>query len=267
MRARVKATLATLNRRAALAHELPELETLLAELFRDARCGARTLARTLRQRKRRLAKETGHLEQLLARAQALRAAGARAVAGVDEAGMGPLAGPVVAAAVVLPERPHLRGLDDSKRLAPCTRARLAEAIRRQALGFCLAEVWPEEIDRMNIYRAGLEAMRRVVAGLFALAPRLAVDHVLVDARTIPGLAVPQTRLIHGDALDASIAAASILAKTHRDALMEAQEALHPGYGFAAHKGYATAQHLAALRRLGPCPIHRRSFAPVAAVAR
>jgi ribonuclease HII len=239
----------------------------LAELARDPRRGARALVRALRKRREALFRETRRLEALLARTWALRAAGARAVAGVDEAGMGPLAGPVVAAAVVLPERPALSGLDDSKRLAPGTRARLAEAIRQQALAFSLAEVWPEEIDRINIYRAGLEAMRRGVAGLLAAAPRIGVDHVLVDARTIPGLTLPQTSLVHGDALDASIAAASILAKTHRDALMEAQEALHPGYGFAAHKGYATAQHLAALRRLGPCPIHRRSFAPVAAAAR
>ena len=267
MSARSRSTLAALRARAALAHEAAELQGLLTELAYDRRRGARVLAGVLRERREGLAREARRFEELLARARALRAAGARAVAGVDEAGMGPLAGPVVAAAVVLPERPDLSGLDDSKRLAPPTRARLAEAIRRQALAFSVAEVWPDEIDRINIYRAGLEAMRRGVAGLFAAAPRLAVDHVLVDARTIPGLTVPQTPLVHGDALDASIAAASILAKTHRDALMEAQEVLHPGYGFATHKGYATAQHLAALRRLGPCPIHRRSFAPVAAAAR
>ena len=267
MRLRVASTLGVLRARAASAHEAAEFEDLLAQLARDPRRGAHALARALRQRRKALDREAKRFEALLVRGCALRAAGARAVAGVDEAGMGPLAGPVVAAAVVLPERPDLPGLDDSKRLAPRTRARLAEAIRKQALAFSLAEVWPAEIDRINIYHAGLEAMRRVMAGLFAAAPHLAVDHVLVDARTIPGLRVPQTPLIHGDALDASIAAASILAKTHRDALMEAQEALHPGYGFATHKGYGTPEHLAALRRLGPCPIHRRSFAPVAAAAR
>jgi ribonuclease HII len=244
-----------------------ELEELLAELARDRRRGARALAHALRRRKRALVREAQRFEQLLVHARALRETGARVIAGVDEAGMGPLAGPVVAAAVVLPERPELHGLDDSKRLSPQERARLAQAIRRQALAFSLAEVWPDEIDRINIYRAGLEAMRRGVAALSAAAPGVEVDHVLVDARTIPGLSVPQTSLVHGDALDASIAAASILAKTHRDALMEAQDALHPGYGFATHKGYATARHLSALRRLGPCPIHRRSFAPVAAAAR
>jgi ribonuclease HII len=260
-------TLAALRARAASAREAAELQGLLAELARDPRAGARLLARVLRQRRKALAREACRLERLLARSRALRAAGARAVAGVDEVGMGPLAGPVVAAAVVLPERPELHGLDDSKRLAPEVRARLAEAIRRQAVAYALAEVWPEEIDRINIYRAGLEAMRRTMAALFAGSPEVPVDHVLVDARTIPGLAVPQTPLVHGDALDASIAAASILAKTHRDALMAYQDTLHPGYGFATHKGYATAAHLAALRRLGPCAIHRRSFAPVAAAAR
>jgi ribonuclease HII len=260
-------TLAALRARAASAHETEELRGLLAELARDPRCGARALAGILRRRRAALVRDARRLERLLVRSRALRAAGARAVAGVDEAGMGPLAGPVVAAAVVLPERPELPGLDDSKRLTPHARARLAEAIRRQALAFSVAEVWPAEIDQINIYRAGLEAMRRGVAALCAAAPRLPVDHVLVDARTIPGLALPQTPLVHGDALDASIAAASILAKTHRDALMELQDTLHPGYGFATHKGYATIQHLAALRRLGPCAIHRRSFAPVAAAAR
>jgi len=267
VRTRGAATLSALRSRAALAQVAADFEELLAELARDRRRGARALARGLRRRQCALAKQSQRFEQLLVHARALRAAGARVIAGVDEAGMGPLAGPVVAAAVVLPERPQLNGLDDSKCLAPRARARLAEAIRAQAVAFALAEVWPDEIDRINIYRAGLEAMRRVVAGLFAAAPGVEVDHVLVDARTIPGLSVPQTSLVHGDALDASIAAASILAKTHRDALMEAQDGLHPGYGFATHKGYATARHLSALRRLGPCPIHRRSFAPVAAAAR
>ena len=116
---------------------------------------------------------------------------------------------------------------------------------------------PAEVDRLNVYRAGLEAMRRAVAAL-SRTP----DHVLVDARTIPDLTAPQTPIVGGDASDGSIAAASILAKVHRDALMRRLDEQHPGYGFANHKGYATRAHLDALRRLGPCPIHRRSFAPV-----
>jgi ribonuclease HII len=179
------------------------------------------------------------------------------VAGVDEVGMGPLAGPIVAAAVVLRERVALPGLDDSKRVLRADRERLAGEIRGQALAVGVAEVWPDEIARRNVYRAGLEAMRRAV-----LALGVAPDHVLVDARTIPGIEAPQTPLVGGDARDGSIAAASIVAKVHRDAIMVQLDREFPGYGFALHKGYATASHLAALRERGPCPVHRRSFAPV-----
>jgi len=180
------------------------------------------------------------------------------VAGVDEVGMGPLAGPVVAAAVVLPRRPELPGLDDSKRLAASVRERLAEAIRRHALGVGVAEVWPPLIDRLNVYRAGLLAMTRAVRAL----PE-APDFVLVDARTLPDLALPQRALVRGDARDASIAAASIVAKVHRDAIMRRLDRRFPAYGFCRHMGYPTPEHLDALHRVGPSPVHRRSFAPVA----
>jgi ribonuclease HII len=160
--------------------------------------------------------------------------------------------------VVLPARVQLAGLDDSKRLAAPARERLAAEIHATALAVAVAELWPDEIDRRNIYRAGLEAMRRAVAAL-SVAP----DHVLVDARTIPDLAVPQTPLVGGDAIDGSIAAASIVAKVHRDALMQRLDTRFPGYGFAKHMGYGTREHLRALDALGPCALHRRSFAPVA----
>ncbi len=175
--------------------------------------------------------------------------------------MGPLAGPVLAAAVILPESPSLPGLDDSKRLSRAAREQIAARIHAQALAVGLGIVEPGEIDRSNIYRAGLEAMRRAVLAL-ARAP----DHVLVDARTIPGLACPQTAIVGGDALDGSIAAASIVAKVARDAIMRRLDERHPGWGLAQHMGYPTPQHLAALERLGPSPVHRRSFAPVARVA-
>jgi ribonuclease HII len=168
--------------------------------------------------------------------------------------MGPLAGPVVAAAVVFPPGLGLSGVDDSKRLTAAQRERLALDIRGVALAFAVAEVAPAEIDALNVYRAGLEAMRRAV---LRLEP--SPDLVLVDARQIPGLAVPQETLVKGDARCHAIAAASILAKTRRDALMVELDARYPGYGFAEHKGYATAVHRAALKRLGPTPIHRRSF--------
>jgi ribonuclease HII len=176
--------------------------------------------------------------------------------------MGPLAGPVVAVAVILPERVDLAGLKDSKQLAPRAREKLAARIREQALACSAGKVPPAEIDRLNIRRAGLEAMRRAVVGL-GLAP----DHVLVDAHTIPGVAVAQTAIVGGDACDGSIAAASIVAKVHRDAIMRHLDDRYPGYGFRQHMGYGTEQHLAALRRLGPSPVHRRSFAPVANAAR
>jgi ribonuclease HII len=162
----------------------------------------------------------------------------------------------VAAAVILPERFELPGLDDSKRLVRAARERLAAAIRAQALCFAVGHASRAEIDRHNILQASLLAMRRAVEAL-GTAP----EHVLVDARTIPRLGIPQTAVPRGDADDASIAAASIVAKVHRDALMRRLDAAHPGYGFARHAGYATREHLAALRRLGPSPVHRRSFAP------
>ena len=179
------------------------------------------------------------------------------VAGVDEVGVGPLAGPVVAAAVLFHADIHIAGVDDSKRVPPATRMRLAEEIRARALAVGVGVVAVEDIDRLNIYHAALEAMRRAVAGL-ALTP----DYLLVDARTVPGLAIPQLPMIKGDARSFSIAAASIVAKVTRDALMTELAARYPEYGFAEHMGYGTPAHLDAIQRFGPCPAHRRSFAPV-----
>jgi ribonuclease HII len=253
--------LAELRRRACETHDAAASRALAAALRADARAGARALADAIERRLSRDEDEARRQDALYARTDALRAAGLRAVAGVDEVGMGPLAGPVVAAAVILPARADLPGLDDSKRLDPRARERLAAAIRSQAVAFAVAEVDPAEVDRLNVHRAGLEAMRRAVLAL-AAPP----DHVLVDARTIPGLTVPQSAIVCGDAREAPIAAASIVAKVHRDALMCRLDAAHPGYGFARHKGYPTAEHLEALRRLGPCGLHRRSFAPVTALS-
>ena len=179
--------------------------------------------------------------------------------GVDEAGRGPLAGPVVAAAVILPPGTSLSGLNDSKKLSPRRRERLAAEIRATALAWAVAEASAAEIDEWNILRATLRAMARAVAALPVMP-----DEVLVDGNQAPALEVPVRTIIGGDALEPAIMAASILAKTHRDARLVALEARHPGYGFARHKGYGTAAHLAALARLGPCPEHRRSFAPVRA---
>lgn len=252
--------LGELRLRVAEARGVRGLAQLLRRLEGDPRPGARALAARIEKRLADARLERRRVARLFALRRRLAREGARVVAGVDEVGMGPLAGPIVAAAVVLPERVELPGLDDSKRLAQEQRERLAQAITGQALAFGVAEVWPDEIARRNVYRAGLEAMRQAV-----LALGVAPDHVLVDARTIPGIDAPQTPLVGGDARDGSIAAASIVAKVHRDAIMVRLDREYPGYGFALHKGYATASHLAALRERGPCPVHRRSFTPVSQI--
>jgi len=252
------APLALLEARAREASRPRELARLLRALRGDPRAGAAALAERVERRLAAARAERARVARLFVLRRRLRSAGAGHVAGVDEVGMGPLAGPVVAAAVILPDRVELPGLDDSKQLTRAARERLAAEIHAQAVALALGEVWPAELDRLNVYRAGLEAMRRAVAAL-SLAP----DHLLVDARTVPGTDCAQTALAQGDARDGSIAAASIVAKVHRDAIMRRLEADHPGYGFARHMGYATREHLAALRRLGPCPMHRRSFQPCA----
>ena len=206
---------------------------------------------------KRQRRQAARLGILLRVERGLWRTGVTKIAGVDEVGVGPLAGPVLAAAVVLPEDVRLRGVDDSKKLSAALREELAEKIHAAALGVGIGIVEPEEIDRLNIYRAALEAMRRAVLALPVMP-----EHVVVDARRIPQLAVPQTALINGDARSYSVAAASIVAKVARDRIMCELDRLYPQYGFRNHMGYATAQHLAAIDRHGPSPVHRRSFAPV-----
>jgi ribonuclease HII len=179
------------------------------------------------------------------------------IAGVDEAGRGPLAGPVIAAAVILdPQRP-IRGVADSKQLTPLQRSRLEVKIQARALSWAVGRAEVEEIDRINILQATLLAMQRAVAALDP-APR----HALIDGDRCPRLSCPAVAIVRGDQKVAAIAAASILAKVARDREMEALDARYPGYGFARHKGYTTREHVRALRRLGATPIHRRSFRPV-----
>lgn len=182
------------------------------------------------------------------------------IAGVDEAGRGPLAGPVVAAAVILGPRCHIEGLRDSKQLTAAARERLAGAICEGALAWSLGRADADDIDRMNVLQATLLAMARAVAGL-ARPPM----HVLVDGPHCPSLACSVEAVVGGDRLHACISAASILAKVTRDAEMVALDERYPQYGFRRHKGYPTAEHRRALRAYGPCPQHRRSFAPVRAV--
>ena len=179
-------------------------------------------------------------------------------AGVDEAGRGPLAGPVAVAAVILDPAHPIPGLDDSKKLSEKKREALYPLILERALACCIVLVEADEIDRLNIFQATMAGMSRAVAGL-SLAPHEA----LIDGNKLPkDLSCPGRAIVGGDALEPAISAASILAKVSRDRLMVAMEETFPGYGFAVHKGYPTPSHLAALERLGPCPQHRRSFAPV-----
>jgi ribonuclease HII len=255
-------SLAALRARAAALDTEPALVELAEALRRDSRAGARALADRCERRAGALGRERARLALLYAYRRQLRERGVRRIAGVDEVGVGPLAGPVVAAAVVLPDDPELPGLDDSKKLSRAKRERLAEAIRCQAADWKVGVAWPGEIDRLNIYHASLLAMRRAVEALWPHP-----DHVLVDARTIPGIRPPQTPLVRGDSRDASIAAASIVAKVHRDAIMLQLDARFPAYGFARNMGYPTPQHMEALERVGASVVHRRSFAPVARAAR
>lgn len=183
------------------------------------------------------------------------------VAGIDEAGRGPLAGPVVAAAVILDPAHPVEGLRDSKLLSPQRRERLAVDIRARALAWAVAECSVAEIDALNILQATLLAMRRAVAAL-----QIVPSQALVDGDRCPDLGCPARAIVKGDRDVAVIGAASILAKTARDAMLVALDREYPMYGFARHKGYGTPEHLAALDLHGPCPAHRRSFAPVAQVS-
>ena len=207
----------------------------------------RTTANESRRRGQRAA-------SLLKRERELWTQGVTRVAGVDEVGVGPLAGPVVAAAVIFEPGSRILGVDDSKKLSAARREVLAAEIRDLAAAWSVVRVEPEEIDRINVLQASLAAMRRAVLELDPSA-----EHVLVDGRAIPQLSIAQETWIKGDARCFAIAAASILAKTSRDAMMVGYDDEFPGYGFASHKGYPTAAHREAIRRLGPSRIHRQSF--------
>jgi ribonuclease HII len=236
----------------------PVPKGLLEALEIDPRLGAHQLVKRIRERYRVNRSEGQRLHSLLRFEIELWAQGYTLVAGVDEAGMAPLAGPVVAGAVILPRNYKLPGLNDSKKiLDEARRDELATQIKQHAVSWSVGFAEVEEIDRLNIYHAGLLAMQRAFQGLSFLP-----DFVLVDARKIPNCTAPQRGIIRGDALSASIAAASILAKTTRDAHMLEFDRMYSEYGFASHKGYPTPEHCRALKRLGALPIHRRSFARV-----
>jgi ribonuclease HII len=248
--------------RELIAGAPPEPGDLLwRELQSDPRKGVRAIVAALKRKSERRS-------DVLMRERAMRRheaemweRGLTLIAGIDEAGRGPLAGPVVAAAVVLPEELPFTGIDDSKKLTPEKREKLFGLIREHAVAFGVGMVPHTVIDEINILRATHRAAREALSALGSALGR-SPDHALVDGDPIPDLAVPQTPIHKGDELSTAIAAASIVAKVTRDRLLVEYDSLYPGYGFAEHKGYGTPAHLAALTRLGPCEIHRRSFAPV-----
>jgi ribonuclease HII len=237
-----------------LRGDQPITAHFLTKLGRDPRQGVRKIYELLKKRYEKERTDRARVLNMLNFERVLWKSGIQSVAGIDEVGIGPLAGPVVAAAVVFPPGTELAGIDDSKRLDVDQRVKMEAVIRRTAtaIGVGLAEVG--EIDRLNIYHAALLAMRRAVEAL-SVKP----DHLLIDARIIPGVSIPQNSFFKGDGINFSIAAASIIAKTHRDRLMEDLERKYPGYGFAQHKGYGTTEHQNSIRELGPCPVHRMSF--------
>lgn len=236
----------------------PIPDGLLEALENDERHGAKQLAKQIRDRRKRNRAEGQRLRNLLRFEGELWAQGVSLIAGVDEAGMAPLAGPVVAGAVILKKDYKLRGLNDSKKiLDPERREDLAFQIKTDAVCWSAGFAEVEEIDTVNIYHAGLLAMKRAVMGLACIP-----EFVLVDARKIPDCPSPQRGIVKGDALSASIAAASIIAKTTRDAYMMELDRIYPEYGFASHKGYPTPEHCRCLKSLGALPVHRRSFARV-----
>lgn len=234
------------------------LALALKRISRDPRAGARKLVGRFMRRLEAEAAEERRMEEMLRFEWGLREQGYRVIAGVDEVGRGALAGPLTAAAVVLPEADVIRGLKDSKLLDEGRRDALAIEIRQTAVAHAVVHVDADEIDREGIQLANMMGMRRAVEAL-----GLGCDYVLTDGFQLAGMPMPCLGLVRGDKRSASIAAASILAKSTRDALMREMGGLHPGYGFDEHVGYSTAAHIEAIRRLGPSPIHRRSFAPVA----
>ena len=225
----------------------------------DARPSAKAILAAVDRRRRDHRAEGQRLRGILRYERELWESGIVHVAGIDEAGMSPLAGPVAAAAVVFPPGFRLPGVDDSKKLDAKERERLAPAIRESAIAWAIAFAEADEIDRINIYWAGLLAMLRAVEAL-----RVVPEHLLIDGRKLRDSAIAQQRIDKGDEKSLSIAAASILAKTARDARMLEYDARFPAYGFAQHKGYPVRAHVENLRRHGACAIHRQSFAPVRA---
>ncbi len=238
----------------ALVESIDSDDATIGLLSSDKRAGVRALARKLENRKRTAEKLRIKQEKMLAIETRLFAGGKNLIAGVDEAGRGPLAGPVVAAAVIFQEKVNIPGIDDSKKLTAHKREELYKLITKQAKAWGIGMVDNEEIDELNILEASMKAMRCAVANL-----KMTPEIVLIDGNHSPETGYEERLIIDGDANCRSIAAASIIAKVTRDRIMVEMEGIFPGYGFAKHKGYGTSEHVEALCTLGPCAIHRFSF--------
>lgn len=229
-----------------------EREALLSLYSDDSRSGVQNLIRKYQKEKEKLIAERARLEGMRVYEKEYRHVGY--VCGIDEAGRGPLAGPVVAGAVILPDDCEILGLNDSKKLSAAKREALYEEIKEKALAWGVGMIGPARIDEINILQATYEAMCEAIGSL-----RIMPSILLNDAVTIPQVTIPQVPIIKGDAKSVSIAAASIMAKVTRDRIMVEYDDIFPDYGFAGHKGYGSAEHIAALKKYGPTPIHRRSF--------
>lgn len=247
-----KKTVSMIREELAAAEGEEALRLFLKEYGGDGRSGVKNLVSQAERRLAALARERERMDALWRYEREHADCGL--ICGVDEAGRGPLAGPVVAGAVVFPHECDILYINDSKKLSPSKREELYPVIMERAIAAGVGIVGPERIDEINILQATYEAMREAISNL-GIKP----DILLNDAVTIPGVDVPQVPIVGGDGKSASIGAASIIAKVTRDRMMAEYDKKYPGYGFAAHKGYGTAAHAAAIRELGPCPIHRRSF--------
>lgn len=233
---------------------IEELQNTMAVFSHDGRKGVQKLLEAAKKRVEKQQAEWERLETLLAYERECYGKGYALVAGIDEVGRGPLAGPVVTAAVILPKDCKIVGINDSKKLSAKKREALYDEILEKAVAYGFGVVPPSRIDEINILQATYEAMRMA---LEQLSPQ--PDFILADAVTIPKVAIPQKGIVKGDAKSSSIGAASIIAKVYRDRLMEEYDKLYPDYGFASNKGYGSADHIATIREKGICPIHRRSF--------
>ncbi len=247
----------TVSQVAALLAQDTVEENMINILKDDSRISVIRLLQKWQQRQLDHIREKERVQSLYAHERVLKSKGFQRIAGIDEAGRGPLAGPVVIGAVIMPDDYHLTHLNDSKKLTASQRLELYHEIKSVAIAATHIVVDVEEIDQLNIYQATIKGMYAAIA---ALCPQ--PDAVLVDAVPLPELEQHSLSLIGGDAISASIAAASIIAKVERDQIMDEMDRQFPGYGFAKHKGYGTSAHIQAIHRQGPCPIHRRSFEPI-----